>query len=126
MFITTRLKRVVDLALTTRPGYRRRAGLRSRTLLVMSILLVGLIVTLSSYAGEAFAQGAKDADFVKAYPHAQVMLDIIDGAVARPRHPRYREISEIIQTESLTAINAQKNPKQAITDIAGQIKPLVA
>jgi multiple sugar transport system substrate-binding protein len=68
----------------------------------------------------------KDPEFVKQYPHAQVMLDIIEGAVARPRHPRYREISEVIQTESLTAINGQKSPKQAISDISAQIKPLVA
>jgi multiple sugar transport system substrate-binding protein len=68
----------------------------------------------------------KDPEFTKQYPHAQVMLDIIDSAVARPRHPRYREISEIIQTESLTAINGQKSPKQAVSDIASQIQPLLA
>jgi hypothetical protein len=29
----------------------------------------------------------KDPEFVKTYPHAQVMLDIVEGAVPRPRHP---------------------------------------
>jgi multiple sugar transport system substrate-binding protein len=67
----------------------------------------------------------KDPDLVKAYPHAQVMLDIVDSAVARPRHPRYREISEVIQTEALTAINQQKNAKNAIADIAKTIQPLL-
>jgi ABC-type glycerol-3-phosphate transport system substrate-binding protein len=67
----------------------------------------------------------KDADFVKQYPHAQVMLDIIDSAVARPRHPRYREISEVIQTESLSAINQQKTAKAAVADIAKAIQPMV-
>ena len=68
----------------------------------------------------------KDPDFVKQYPHAQVMLDIIDSAVARPRHPRYREISEVIQTESLSAINQQKTAKAAVADIAKTIQPMVA
>jgi multiple sugar transport system substrate-binding protein len=67
----------------------------------------------------------KDPDFVKAYPHAQVMLDIIDSAVARPRHPRYREISEVIQTEALTAINQQKSAKNAIAEIAKTIQPML-
>jgi multiple sugar transport system substrate-binding protein len=68
----------------------------------------------------------KDADFVKTYPHAQVMLDIIDSAVARPRHPRYREISEVIQTESLSAINQQKTAQAAVTDITKAIQPMLA
>ena len=68
----------------------------------------------------------KDPEFVAQYPHAQVMLDIIDSAVARPRHPRYREISEVIQTETLTAINGQKSAQQAVADIAKSIQPLLA
>jgi multiple sugar transport system substrate-binding protein len=67
----------------------------------------------------------KDPDFVKQYPHAQVMLDIIDSAVARPRHPRYREISEVIQNESLSAINQQKTAKAAVADIAKTIQPMM-
>jgi ABC-type glycerol-3-phosphate transport system substrate-binding protein len=67
----------------------------------------------------------KDPDFIKTYPHAQVMLDIIEGAVARPRHPRYREISEVIQTESLSAHNQQKTAKAAIADMAKTIQPLL-
>ena len=68
----------------------------------------------------------KDPEFVKTYPHAQVMLDIVEGAVPRPRHPRYREISEVIQTEALTALNNQKTAKAAISDIAKTIQPLLA
>jgi multiple sugar transport system substrate-binding protein len=68
----------------------------------------------------------KDPDFIKTYPHAQVMLDIIEGAVPRPRHPRYREISEVIQTEALTALNQQKTAKNAISDIAKSVQPLLA
>lgn len=67
----------------------------------------------------------KDPDFVKQYPHAQVMLDIIEGAVPRPRHPRYREISEVIQTEALSALNQQKSAKDAISSIAKTIQPML-
>lgn len=66
---------------------------------------------------------AKLPEAVQAFaePYFKVSLT----ARARPRHPQYRQISEVMQNEAQAAILGQKSAQQACDTMAQQLKPLL-
>jgi len=68
----------------------------------------------------------EDADILAAYPHMALLRDIIDGATPRPMHPRYPEISDILQEELHAALTLLKTPKEALDDAASRLEALLA
>jgi multiple sugar transport system substrate-binding protein len=56
----------------------------------------------------------EDPDVIKARPQAPTIYEVAQTSRARPKHARYREFSEITQTEIMLAITGKKSATEAL------------
>jgi len=68
----------------------------------------------------------EDADILAKFPHMALLRDILDGVTPRPMHPKYPEISDILQEELHAALTRLKTPKEALDDAASRLETLLA
>jgi multiple sugar transport system substrate-binding protein len=88
---------------------------------------------IEKYLGSGFPPAHLDAyseDNLAKYPtevrnFAAPYFKVSLTAQSRPRHPQYREISEIMQNEAQAAVLGQKTAKQACDTMAQLLAPLL-
>ena len=68
----------------------------------------------------------EDADILAKFPHMALLRDILDGVTPRPMHPKYPEISDILQEELHAALTQLKTPQEALDDAASRLETLLA
>lgn len=67
-----------------------------------------------------------DEDILEAFPHMALLRDIMDGVTPRPMHPKYPEISDILQEEIHAALTKIKTPEEALDSAASRLEALLA
>lgn len=65
----------------------------------------------------------EDKEVLAKYPQYPQFYDAYQNGVARPVHPRYPEISDVMQTELHAALMQEKSPKEALDSLAKKLEP---
>jgi multiple sugar transport system substrate-binding protein len=65
-----------------------------------------------------------DADLVKKYPHLPVLLEGLQAAKPRPITPYYQEVTTAIEDSAYAALQGQKTPDQAISDLTAKLNEI--
>ena len=67
----------------------------------------------------------EDAEVLKASPHMRELGKVLSAARARPVHPRYAQISDVIQLHVSAALSKQSEPQAALTAAAQEIRKIL-
>jgi multiple sugar transport system substrate-binding protein len=65
-----------------------------------------------------------DPDLVKKYPHLPILLQGLEQAKPRPITPFYQEVTTAIQEDAYAALQGQKTPDQAISDLTTKLNQI--
>jgi trehalose/maltose transport system substrate-binding protein len=66
-----------------------------------------------------------DPDLVKKFPHLPILLQALQTAKPRPVTPYYQEVTTAVEANAYAALQGQKTPDQAITDLTTQLNQIV-
>jgi multiple sugar transport system substrate-binding protein len=66
----------------------------------------------------------EDQEATQARPQGPVVYEVAKTSRSRPKHARYREFSEIVQTEAVNAITGKKPVKEALAEMERRLKGL--
>lgn len=66
----------------------------------------------------------EDAEATKVRPQGPAVYEVAKTARSRPKHARYREFSEIVQTEVMLSITGKKSAKEALVTMDKNLKAL--
>jgi multiple sugar transport system substrate-binding protein len=66
-----------------------------------------------------------DPDLVKKYPHLPILLQGLQSAKPRPVTPYYQEVTTAIEDNAYAALQGQKTPDQAVSDLTNQLNEIV-
>ncbi|RDI95225.1 ABC transporter substrate-binding protein [Meiothermus sp. QL-1] len=68
----------------------------------------------------------RDPDILRVNPWFAQALPVVQAARARPQHPRYSEISEVIRVTTNQVLARQKTPEQGAREIVGRLQAIYA
>jgi len=67
-----------------------------------------------------------DAELVQAHPYYPDLREVLLAARPRPVHPKYAQISSILQAQLSAALVGRAEPEEAIRNAAGEIRRVIA
>ncbi|OGS02831.1 MAG: hypothetical protein A3G41_00905 [Elusimicrobia bacterium RIFCSPLOWO2_12_FULL_59_9] len=67
----------------------------------------------------------EDAELLRSYPHLAALGGVFSRATARPKSPRYTQVSAVLQEEISKVLSQSKTPDQALTDMRRRMQPLL-
>jgi multiple sugar transport system substrate-binding protein len=65
-----------------------------------------------------------DPELVKKYAHLPILLEGLQQAKPRPVTPYYQEVTSAIQEDAYAALQGQKSPDQAVTDLTTKLNEI--
>jgi multiple sugar transport system substrate-binding protein len=65
-----------------------------------------------------------DPDLVKKYPHLPILLQGLQSAKPRPITPYYQEVTTAVEENAYAALQGQKTPDQAISDLTTKLNEI--